>query len=232
MHDVADPARQHAAVGVAQRDHLGAGLVRGAQHLQRVVAVVAVAVEEVLGVEEHPLALGARGGPRCRAPSRGSPPAWCAARARRAGRATWPPASRRTRRCRAARRPAGRRPRPRRPAGSRRTRRASACWRSSSSRARRKNSVSLGFAPGQPPSMKPTPSPSSWRAMAELVGDREVQPLLLGAVAQGRVVDVERVAGSHLVPSLLWSSSGAVGQQKDLPWGREVSAPEVSWRAS
>ena len=43
--------------------------------------------------------------------------------------------------------------------------------------------------------------------MVELVGDREVQALLLGAVAQGRVVDVEVVArarlGIHLVPS--WS---------------------------
>ena len=32
-----------------------------------------------------------------------------------------------------------------------------ACFRSSSVRARRKNSVSLGLAPGQPPSMNPTP---------------------------------------------------------------------------
>ena len=32
-----------------------------------------------------------------------------------------------------------------------------ACLRSSSAAARAKNSVSLGIAPGQPPSMKPTP---------------------------------------------------------------------------
>ena len=36
------------------------GLVRRAQHLERVVAVGAVAVEEVLGVEEDPLPLGAQ----------------------------------------------------------------------------------------------------------------------------------------------------------------------------
>ena len=41
--------------------------------------------------------------------------------------------------------------------------------RSSSSTARRKNSVSFGIAPGQPPSMNPTPSSSRCRAIAELV---------------------------------------------------------------
>ena len=51
-HDVGDPVGQHAAVGVAERDHLGAGLGGRAQHLEGVVAVGAVAVEEVLGVEE------------------------------------------------------------------------------------------------------------------------------------------------------------------------------------
>ena len=39
---------------------------------------------------------------------------------------------------------------------------------SSPSAARAKNSVSLGIAPGQPPSMKPTPSWSSSRATASL----------------------------------------------------------------
>ena len=62
VHDVGDPAGQHAAVGVAERDHLGAGVVRRAQHLERVVAVGAVAVEEVLGVEEDRLALRAQVG--------------------------------------------------------------------------------------------------------------------------------------------------------------------------
>jgi hypothetical protein len=38
----------------------------------------------------------------------------------------------------------------------------------SSVRALRKNSVSFGIAPGQPPSMKPTPNSSSSRATASL----------------------------------------------------------------
>ena len=46
---------------------------------------------------------------------------------------------------------------------------ASRAWRrSSSSAARAKNSVSLGIAPGQPPSMTPTPRSSRCRAMASL----------------------------------------------------------------
>ena len=46
----------------------------------------------------------------------------------------------------------------------------SAACRSASSpaAARAKNSVSLGSAPGQPPSMNPTPSASRWRATASL----------------------------------------------------------------
>ena len=48
--------------------------------------------------------------------------------------------------------------------------------RSSSWAARRKNSVSLGFAPGQPPSMKPTPSPSICRAMESLSSTERFNP--------------------------------------------------------
>ena len=59
-HDVAELARQHAAVGVAQRDHVRAGLRSGADAFKRIGRVGPVAVEEVLGVEEHPLALGAQ----------------------------------------------------------------------------------------------------------------------------------------------------------------------------
>ena len=59
--------------------------------------------------------------------------------------------------------------------------------------ARGKNSVSLGLAPGQPPSMNPTPSSSRCAAIASLSPTREREALLLGAVAQRRVVDVERV---------------------------------------
>ena len=56
-HDVRDPVGQHAAVGVAERDDLGARLGGGAQHLEGVRPVAAVAVEEVLGVEEDRLPL-------------------------------------------------------------------------------------------------------------------------------------------------------------------------------
>ena len=58
VHDVRHPGRQHAAVGVAQGDDRGARVVRRAQHLEGVVAVEPVPVEEVLGVEEHLLPLG------------------------------------------------------------------------------------------------------------------------------------------------------------------------------
>ena len=58
--DLADLVRQHAAVRVAEDDDLRTGLGRGADDLQRVVAVVEVAVEEVLAVDEHALTLGAQ----------------------------------------------------------------------------------------------------------------------------------------------------------------------------
>ena len=59
-HDVRELGREHAAVGVAQRDDVGAGGGRGPYHLERVRRVGAVAVEEVLGVQEDPLALVAQ----------------------------------------------------------------------------------------------------------------------------------------------------------------------------
>ena len=82
-------------------------------------------------------------------------------------------------------------------------------------RARAKNSVSLGLEPGHPPSMNPTPSSSSCRAMASF-GDGEVQPLLLRTVAQRRVVDVELAVGVQLLPSwsLSCSGGGARGNKK------------------
>ena len=49
----------------------------------------------------------------------------------------------------------------------------------------------------------------------ELVGDREAEPLLLGAVAQGGVVDVERAVEVHRVLSRA-GISGWLGQQKNL----------------
>ena len=57
-HHPADAHRQHAAVGVAEHADVGAGGERGLQHAQPVVPVVPVAVEEVLAVQEHPPPLG------------------------------------------------------------------------------------------------------------------------------------------------------------------------------
>ena len=51
--------------------------------------------------------------------------------------------------------------------------------------------MSLGFAPGQPPSMKPTPSSSRCARDGAACRRRRGSALLLGAVAQRRVVDVE-----------------------------------------
>ena len=51
-----DVLGQGATIGVAQHHGGGAGHGRSLQHPQAELAVVAVAVEEVLGVEEHPLA--------------------------------------------------------------------------------------------------------------------------------------------------------------------------------
>ena len=56
MDDVGELGGHHAAVGVAQRDHVRARLRRRADALERVPGVGPVAVEEVLGVEEDPLA--------------------------------------------------------------------------------------------------------------------------------------------------------------------------------
>ena len=53
-HRLGDLVRQRGAVGVAQRHVLRAGLVGGAHAAQRVVAVAAPGVEEVLGVVDRP----------------------------------------------------------------------------------------------------------------------------------------------------------------------------------
>ena len=58
--------RHHAAVGVAQGNEVGAGFDRRSYHFKRVLRVGPVAVEEVLGVEEHPLAVLAEVGDRVR----------------------------------------------------------------------------------------------------------------------------------------------------------------------
>ena len=66
----------------------------------------------------------------------------------------------------------------------------------SSVRARSKNSVSFGSAPGQPPSMKPTPYSSSSRATASLSFTEYEMP--------------SRWAPSRRVVSYTWKESGRV----------------------
>ena len=53
LDDLGDLVREHPAVGVAQHEHGGAGLVRGEEHGGGVVGVVEESVEEVLRVDEH-----------------------------------------------------------------------------------------------------------------------------------------------------------------------------------
>ena len=159
---------QHAAVGVAHDDDLGAGLERGRGHAARCSRGRTGSRRRSARSRRRPA--GPRRGRtrRCRGPSPGSPRRWCAAPARRAGCRTWRP----------GRRPGSAASSSARTCGSSSAATpalrvapnatSTACRRSSSVRARAKNSVSLGIAPGQPPSMKPTPSSSSSRATASL----------------------------------------------------------------
>ena len=92
---------------------------------------------------------------------------------------------------------------------------------SSPAAARAKNSVSLGIAPGQPPSMKPTPSSSSRRATASLSLTEYEMP--------------SRWAPSRRVVSKTWNASRSmVPLQQKTPWPegvggqRAVSASDAS----
>ncbi len=71
-HGAGDGRRQRGAVGVAQAEDLGAGLLGGAQGGERVTRVVGVGVEEVLGVVDHVLALARPGRRRSRRSCAGS----------------------------------------------------------------------------------------------------------------------------------------------------------------
>ena len=188
------PRRQHAAVGVAEHRPLGAGVERGRHPRARTPGRSRKPSKKCSQSRKTRRPSRDEGTRRCRRPSPGSPPAWCAARARRGGRRTWrpgrPPGSPR----RAAPGPGGRRRRAT-PALRVAPNATSTAWRSFSSvRARRKNSVSLGIAPGQPPSMKPTPNVVEQPGDGELVGDGVADPLALRTVAQSGVVDLEVVA--------------------------------------
>ena len=124
----------------------------------------------------RPGAPRAPGTRRCPRSSRGSRRRWSAARARRAAGRAWRRARRPAPRSRPARAPAGRRPRACPALRVLPNAASSALRKSSSLAARLKNSVSLGTAPGQPPSMKPTPSSSSSGAMASLSATERFMP--------------------------------------------------------
>ena len=226
------PRRQHPAVGVAERDDLGAGVVRRPQHLERVVAVVAVAVEEVLGVEEHPLPLRAQ-------VADGVADHREVLLERGAQRQLDVPVvglgdqrDDRRRRCRAARRPAGRR-RPGRPARRVAPKAASvACRRSSSSRGAAEELGVLGVR-ARPAALDVADAePVELARDRQLVGDGEVEPLLLGAVAQRRVVDVEACVGRGWCSSRGLSVVGDGRATKRPPVGTRGQRAGVSWRAS
>ena len=55
--DLGETARDGAAVGVAQAEHIGARLLRGFERPQREIGIGVVAVEEMLGVVDHFLAV-------------------------------------------------------------------------------------------------------------------------------------------------------------------------------
>ena len=198
VHHVGDPARQHAAVGVAQRGHLGAGLEGGAHHLQGVVAVVAVAVEEVLRVEEDPLPLGAQVGdgvadhrevllerrtqgqldvPVVRLRHEGDHPCARLAQGRDQG-------------------VVGRG----RPGPPGRTERRELRVLEVQLLAGAAEELGVLRVRARPAALdEADPEPVDLPRDGQLVGDGEVEPLLLRAVAQRRVVDVEQVAGHRLV---------------------------------
>ena len=209
-------AGQHPAVRVTERDHVRPGLRGHPDHLERVGRVGPVPVEEVLGVQEHPLSLGAQMADRVadhrqvllqRGPQ-GQPG--------HAGRDSWRQESRPAPRTRAERRPVGRSAACTPGRGVAPNAASCACLRSSSVRARWKNSVSLGIAPGQPPSMKPTPNSSRRRAIASLSATVRLSPSCGVSVAQRGVVDVEHIVGHDLGPSLS-CGAGAPRAGMDFP---------------
>ena len=164
-----------AAVGVAQHERLGPGLLGGR-------AGPTARTRGCAGSRRRSARRRGRPAGRARAGSAPSRPPWppprrgrCAAPRRRGGPTTWP-------RCR--------RPGPRRRPGWRRTASSSGLTPArrvepnatsvavpsvSSFLARAKNSTSLGLAPGQPPSMKVTPrwsSCSATRSLSSTVSER------------------------------------------------------------
>ena len=198
VHDVADPAREHPSVGVAERDDLGPGVVRRPQHLERVVTVGAVAVEEVLGVEEDLLTLGGQVAHRVadhlevlgqrRSQGQLDVP-WM--RLRHEGDHRGATVAQRADQ-RVVRSPyAG-------PPGGAEGGEPRVAEVELGARAGEELGV-LGVGPGPTPLDEPDAQLVELARDRQLVGHGEVQPLLLRAVAQGGVVDVERALQVHRV---------------------------------
>ena len=196
VHDLGDPVGQHAAVGVAERDDLGAGLGCGAEDLEGVVTVGAVAVEEVLGVEEDGLPLLAQVAHRVAHHRE-------VLLQRGAQRELDVPVVRL--------RDEGDDARPAVPQGRDQRVVGSAYAGTTGGAERREPRVAqvqlrsrtaeelgvLGVRARPAALDVADPEPVELLGDAQLVGDREVEPLLLGAVAQRGVVDVERAVQVH-----------------------------------
>ncbi len=186
--------RQRPAVGVAQHQVAGAVGDGGLEGAQAELGVALVAVEEVLGVDHHAEAVRRRyatESPTIATPSssvvpsarsRGSPSTWRRCRPCRCRRRPGWPAWGRCRPC-----PAG--------AGWSRRPPASSCASFSSVRARRKNSMSFGLAPGQPPSIHMRPSRSSCSAMRSLSSTVTEMPSSWQPSRKRGVEDLDPFAG-------------------------------------
>ena len=182
---------ERAAVGVAERDPLGAGADRRVEAAQRVVRVAVVPVEEVLGVVHDAPAVRRRTSAPCRRSSRGSRRSWCAARRRPGGPTLLPTSvmigaieSSSVRSCRSS---CGRTPGP--PGGpergERRVAQRVACCIAA------KNSVSVGIGAGPAALDDGDAERVEMLGDAQLVGHREVDADTLRAVAQRGVVDLD-----------------------------------------
>ena len=231
--DVGDLGREHPPVGVAQRDDLGARLGRGPDALQRIGPVQPVAVEEVLRVEEHPPPLTAQEGHRVanhrEVLLQRGPQGLLDVPGMRLGHEG---DDRRSRVEQGPHERVGVSARPRSAGGAEGGQRGVAQRQLALGSGEELRVLGVGAWPAtlneaHPELVKLTRND-------ELVGYRQVETLLLGAVAQGRVVDVQVGAGrghriafgsghAHAGSSLLAGGGGAWTNKK-TPRVREVCA--------
>ena len=213
---VGHPRGQHAAVGVTQGDHLGARVVRRAQHLQRVVAIVAVAVEEVLGVEEDGLPLCPEVGDRVadhreilfqRGPQGELDVPVVGLRHQRHDRGTAVAQG-------GDLRIVGR-AQPGTAGGPEGRQLGVPQVELGDSATEELGVLRVGARPAT--FDVADPEPVELAGDRQLVGDGQVEPLLLGAVAQGRVVDVEGALQVQLVGHLSHLASGSLGRTTKRP---------------